>query len=478
MTSAQPGFFGIRTLSVGIYTTWLAGGKSRRGGTDLSGDADLCLRLSMGRAQAARHQQSFAPSTRKNWPILPRSLLKGWRGPARDTLPCALPVAFGFVVPVYDFAALCSPCALADSAHVLPMAERRRIRWCFHGLAASIAVCASAWCSPIRHVQTRSPVVRLMLHASPAAMGYAVPGTVMGLGILISFAAILTILIDGVMRGLPWRYSTGFCCYRARSSPLIFTATLARPGHFDGLARKRTTVGSRRMSRQAARTLGRRPAQGCFSDVHLPMLRPAIVLGRSSGVCRLHEGTARDAHFASLRFRDPGDPAFFTLASLDQLEESALPALTIVATGLIPVILLSRTLRDPRRVRASGKGGEIPKQLEGFGIGQRFLVLHLAAMDDIAYGQLSDLSRFGSWNVLHCKDHGGYMAGRGPIAHLLFDLGDQLVIQSDARRQSHKKNDAHVIIPVLADGQGFKHFGDRVRPGHRSQRCRCARRRD
>jgi hypothetical protein len=34
----------------------------------------------------------------------------------------------------------------------------------------------------------------------------------------------------------------------------------------------------------------------------------------------------------------------FMLASLDQLEESALPALTIVAVGLLPVILLSRTL--------------------------------------------------------------------------------------------------------------------------------------
>ena len=36
----------------------------------------------------------------------------------------------------------------------------------------------------------------------------------------------------------------------------------------------------------------------------------------------------------------------FMLASLDQLEESALPALTIVAAGLVPVILLSRTLQE------------------------------------------------------------------------------------------------------------------------------------
>ena len=37
----------------------------------------------------------------------------------------------------------------------------------------------------------------------------------------------------------------------------------------------------------------------------------------------------------------------FMLASLDQLEESALPALTIVLVGLVPVILLSRTLHEP-----------------------------------------------------------------------------------------------------------------------------------
>ncbi len=61
---------------------------------------------------------------------------------------------------------------------------------------------------------------------------------------------------------------------------------------------------------------------------------------------------------------------------------------------------------------------------------------------------------------LHREDHGGHMAGRGAIAHLLLDQGDQLVIQGDARRQPHKENNAHVIVPVLADGQGLKHLGD------------------
>jgi hypothetical protein len=52
------------------------------------------------------------------------------------------------------------------------------------------------------------------------------------------------------------------------------------------------------------------------------------------------------------RDADP-DPSIQTLATtvrclLDQLEDSALPALTIVAAGLIPVILLSRSLRDSK----------------------------------------------------------------------------------------------------------------------------------
>ena len=99
----------------------------------------------------------------------------------------------------------------------------------------------------------------------------------------------------------------------------------------------------------AARTLGRTPLASFF-EVHLPILRPALV----SASLLVFVDCMKELP-ATLILR-PFDfetlaTSVFTLASLDQLEESALPALTIVATGLIPVILLSRTRRDPRRMQ-------------------------------------------------------------------------------------------------------------------------------
>jgi iron(III) transport system permease protein len=96
----------------------------------------------------------------------------------------------------------------------------------------------------------------------------------------------------------------------------------------------------------AARTLGRGPV-AAFFEVHLPLLRPALV---SAALLVFVDGMKELPATLILRPFDFETLAtlVFTRASLDQLEESAIPALTIVATGLIPVILLSRSLRDPR----------------------------------------------------------------------------------------------------------------------------------
>ena len=96
----------------------------------------------------------------------------------------------------------------------------------------------------------------------------------------------------------------------------------------------------------AARTLGRGPI-AAFREVHLPLLRPALV----SAALLVFVDCMKELP-ATLILR-PFDfetlaTTVFMLASLDQLEDSALPALTIVAAGLIPVMLLARTLRDPK----------------------------------------------------------------------------------------------------------------------------------
>jgi iron(III) transport system permease protein len=95
----------------------------------------------------------------------------------------------------------------------------------------------------------------------------------------------------------------------------------------------------------AARTLGRTSFRTMI-EVHLPILRPALF---SAALLVFVDCMKELPTTLILRPFDFDTLAtfVFTLASLDQLEESAAPALTIVAVGLIPVILLARNLQGP-----------------------------------------------------------------------------------------------------------------------------------
>jgi iron(III) transport system permease protein len=167
----------------------------------------------------------------------------------------------------------------------------------------------------------------------------------MGLGILIPFAAFDN-TVDGFMRSA-FGISTGLLL-----SGTIAAVTYSYVARFLAISTGSLESGLQRVTPNvaaAARTLGRSPF-AAFLEVHLPILRPALVTaGLLVFVDCMKELPAtlilRPFDFETLA------TSVFTLASLDQLEESALPALTIVLTGLIPVILLSRTLRDPRRMQ-------------------------------------------------------------------------------------------------------------------------------
>ena len=92
-----------------------------------------------------------------------------------------------------------------------------------------------------------------------------------------------------------------------------------------------------------ARTLGRNPLKSFFS-IHLPLLKPSLLTAALLVfVDAMKELPAtlilRPFDFETLSTR------VFTLASLGQVEESAVAALAIVVAGLLPVVILARGLR-------------------------------------------------------------------------------------------------------------------------------------
>jgi iron(III) transport system permease protein len=171
-----------------------------------------------------------------------------------------------------------------------------------------------------------------------ASMGYAIPGTVLGIGVLIPLAAFDNSL-DAFLRE-QFNVSTGLLL-----SGTITAIVFAYVVRFLAVSFGAIETGLQKVTPNvaaAARTLGRGPLRA-FSEVHLPLLRPALVAAALLVFVDCMKELPATLILRPFNFETLATSVFM-LASLDQLEESALPALTIVAVGLLPVILLSRTL--------------------------------------------------------------------------------------------------------------------------------------
>jgi iron(III) transport system permease protein len=327
------GFFGVRTLTLGVYTTWLSQG-NLGGAAQISAVMLLFIFLLLWVERRARRQQSFTlPAQRPRRPD--RIRLTGWAR-ALAVIACGLPVVIGFVVPallLLNFAAsrwedALSAAYLRAVHHSLLLAT----------LAAAVAVLLAlvlAYANRARPGGLTARVIRL------AATGYAIPGTVLGIGVLIPLAGFDNAL-DGVLR-----HHLGI------SSGLLLSGTLvalvfAYVVRFLAVSFGAVEAGLQKVTPNvaaAARLLGRSPL-AAFRDVHLPLLRPALVTAALLVFVDCMKELPATLILRPFDFETLATSVFL-LASLDQLEQSALPALTIVAVGLLPVILLARSLHEP-----------------------------------------------------------------------------------------------------------------------------------
>lgn len=329
-------FFGVNTLSVGIYATWLGKGS-------LSGAAQLSLvmllfvmalvalersgrRLDRGGSRAGRD----APPSRVE--------LTGWKG-ALAAIACGLPVALGFVLP----AGVLFGFALERGGMVSAAAFRLAA---FNSLAvsglASAAILATGLLVAYAERLSRSPAVSLAIRVITA--GYALPGAVLGIGVLVPLAAFDN-AVDAAMRER-FGISTGLIL--TGSVAALVYAYMVR---FLAIALGSVEAGLNRVTPNltaAARTLGRGPVATLF-EIDLPLLRPALL---SAALLVFVE--AMKELPATLILRPFNFETLATLvyaqASLDQLEDTGLAALSIVAVGIVPIVLLSRMMAQGARV--------------------------------------------------------------------------------------------------------------------------------
>ena len=320
-------YFGIQTFTTGIYKAWLAM-DNRLAAAQLATMLLALVLVLLWLEQRAQRRMRFATSTtgRAGSAEAQPQRLAGWRC-AGAWAVCLLPVLMGFVAPV---AFMLRP--LAADWSVLPW--DRFVEWAANSvrLGAITAVLAVALAMALafavrrRADRTTHAVVRL------ASVGYAVPGAVIVVGLLLPVGWLQAALPEwGVGAlftttavGIVWAYLVRFCAVALQS---VQSGYARIPASFDDAARMLGTGG-----------------WGLLQRVHWPLLRrstAAALLLVFVDVMKELPATIVLRPFNS----DTLAVVAYQLARDERLGEAALPSLALVAVGLVPVILLSRTLR-------------------------------------------------------------------------------------------------------------------------------------
>lgn len=323
-------FLGVTTLTVSIYTTWVT--RSDLGAASQIACAMLTLVLGLVLLERLGRRQRRQGTAQSQRPMRPRRLtgVRAWLA----TLVAALPVLLGFVIPAAHLAAEALRRARAGhglSPELLASALNSAGLALGVTLIALVAGLVIAWAARLpaggRHAATWL--------ARVGSLGYAVPGTVLAIGLLAPAVAVDGWIADLLqLRGLPLM-SLGAvlvtaCVMRFLAIPVGSVEA--------GLARFPVQL------EQASRSLGEGPL-GTLRRVHLPLLRPALL---ASGLLVFIDVMKELP--ATLLLRPPNVETLATLlyaeAARGSYEHGALAALLIVLVGLPAVWLLSRAQPD------------------------------------------------------------------------------------------------------------------------------------
>ncbi|RBW55024.1 iron ABC transporter permease [Ruegeria sp. A3M17] len=321
-------YFGVQTFATGIYTSWFSIG-DRAGAAQLA----LCLlgfALVMAVAERTQRGKAKYYQAGKSHASLPSAQLKGWQSAAAITL-CAIPVVLGFLLPVFILIQM----GLTSEQNLL---SRRYLGFIQNsltlaGVAAVVTVCA-AIC--VGFFQRLRPGRGSSTTGYLARLGYAVPGGVIAVGLMVPFARFDNAL-DSWMRQT-FDVSTGLLV--TGSIWLLVAAYMVRflAAALSAYEGGQSTVHANMDA--ASRSLGQSPL-GTLRRVHLPILTPSLLTALLIVFVDVMKELPATLIMRPFNFDTLAVQAY-RLASDERLEGAAVPSLVILAVGLLPVILICR----------------------------------------------------------------------------------------------------------------------------------------
>ncbi|MEE9327171.1 MAG: iron ABC transporter permease [Cocleimonas sp.] len=327
-------FFGIGTFTTGIFRTWFGVGD----GTSASQLSVMLLMFVFAlimierwsRKRAKYHHTSQKYSAIKRFQLKGRAAFFAW-------LACLLPVFFGFILP-----------ALQLLYWVFNTADKTidasffslTLNTMLLAIGASLIAVSIALLLAYGKRLYKTPVIHAGV--SIASLGYAVPGTVIAVGVMTPFALMDRAIHDWMK--INFDISTGLIL-----SGTIFALLFAYTVRFlavsvnaieSGLGKIKPTMDD------AGRSMGLSP-MAVLRKIHIPLMRGTVLTALLLVfVDVLKELPAtlilRPFNFNTLAVRA------HELAADERLADAATPALMIVLVGIIPVILLSKAINNSR----------------------------------------------------------------------------------------------------------------------------------
>ncbi|MFL2841417.1 MAG: ABC transporter permease [Candidatus Puniceispirillaceae bacterium] len=323
-------FFAIETITLGIFNVWL-GMNNLVAAAQISIVGFGFILALLGLELYARSRQQYVSSSRNQMPLA--MLLPTKAGVLACWAVCVIPLLFGFFIPVGVLLGLVSTNdLLADFLAIRGIIGNTLI---VATIAALVIMILSAFIVVTATFRAGSKTRKLALFAST---GYAFPGTILAIGVLI-----FTGQLDRAIAAL---FGAQFQGIFVTSIGVLFLAYIVR---FQAVGYGAMISGVRRLPANmmnASRVLG----QGYMDSIWrviMPLLKSSFLAGMMLVFVDVMKELPMTLLLRPFNF-DTLATYTYQFAKDEMLEVAALPALMIVLSGLVPVILMSAMLRQYR----------------------------------------------------------------------------------------------------------------------------------
>ncbi|TVT34938.1 ABC transporter permease [Marinobacter vinifirmus] len=327
-------FFAVQTLTAGLFDTWMnlgnLGGAAQIATTMLM---FVVLLVTLERYSRRRQQQFAARDNRE--PLhrftmsFPRQMI--------CVVVCAVPLVLGFVIPGATlgyyaweyFDVSWNPDFLRNTMNSLFLSGSAALTTLVIGVTL-------AYSRRLHNTRGMQVLMRL------SSLGYAMPGAVLAVGVIVPLAGFDNWL-DSLMRDY-LGVSTGLLL-SGSAFALIFAYTVrflaVSAGSVESALQKVTPSMD-----MASRSLGHSPGK-TLVKVHLPMLRGTLITAALVVFVDCMKELPATLILRPFNYETLATYVY-QFASDEQLYHSALPALIIVLAGIIPIILMNRSISNSR----------------------------------------------------------------------------------------------------------------------------------